>query len=433
MREKSKIKYSKIYFGLLGIIFILFIGVAYYLFATSKGSGFIAKLALSKYVDSKDIDIKSIEGKLSRKLTLKDIEIEDLKWLPRGSVLKIKKLGVYFASFNLKGLNIEVLNGRLRLPDSEIILFYGGYKDGSLDINAFSKYVNVNALLDMFFERQIVKDFSGMVSDVDIYAKGTFLEPTMKGELQIQKLSHKDFLISDCPAYFNLSFKDIKEELKIYGEITFNKGEISGPKTATVILDQSKVLFNGNPKKPSFDLKGTSIVENTKIHITLKGTMDKPELKLSSEPPMSEERLMVMLATNTGWKGAEESASRGQISADLTKDFIDYFVFSGSGSKIAKLLGISDVSLTFEKRKKGIAVKKAVSEKLDASYAIEQTQAEEKEEKGTATQKIGGEYKVTEELSIGAEKELKQDSKLDQTQDEQKTDDRVIFKYKKKF
>jgi len=148
---------------------------------------------------------------------------------------------------------------------------------------------------------------------------------------------------------------------------------------------------------------------------------------------MSEERLMVMLATNTGWKGAEESASRGQISADLTKDFIDYFVFSGSGSKIAKLLGISDVSLTFEKRKKGIAVKKAVSEKLDASYAIEQTQAEEKEEKGTATQKIGGEYKVTEELSIGAEKELKQDSKLDQTQDEQKTDDRVIFKYKKKF
>jgi len=125
------------------IIFIIFLvlfsisGLVYYIFFTTNGLGFITKFSLSRYIDSRDVDIKSINGSLSEKLTFQDVQIQDIKWLPRGNVLKIQKLVTYFTSFNLRGLNIEISNGRLILPDSETILFYGVYKDGSLDINSY--------------------------------------------------------------------------------------------------------------------------------------------------------------------------------------------------------------------------------------------------------------------------------------------------------
>lgn len=419
------------------IAVVLFLSIIssclYYFIFTSSGSSLITKLVISKYVESRDIDIKSTKGSLSQKLIFQDIEIENLKWLPKGSIIKIKKLGFYFTSFNLTGLNIEISNGRLILPDSESILFYGSYKDSSLDINTYSNYVNVKALLDMFFERKILKGFSGTTKDIDIYVKGTFLEPTITGELQIQEFQREGFLIFDCPTSFNLSFKGIKEELKIYGELNFSKGEISGTNTATVTLNPSKVSFNGSYQNPSFNIRGTSNVEKTKINITLKGTMSKPELILSSEPPMPQERLMVMLVTNKSWKGAEESASRGQISADLAADFIDYFAFGGTGSRIAQQLGISEISLKFDKETKGIDLKKEITSKSGVTYGIEQTQTKEKD--ASITQKVGGEYKVTETISVGAEREFKQDNTTEQTQDQDKlqTEDKVLLKYKKEF
>ena len=78
-----------------------------------------------------------------------------------------------------------------------------------------------------------------------------------------------------------------------------------------------------------------------------------------------------------------------------------------------------------------MGVKKAITEKIDVSYEVEQSQA--KEEGPTTTQKVGGEYKITEGISIGVEKELKQESKADQAQDKQKPDDKVILKLKKEF
>ena len=140
---------------------------------------------------------------------------------------------------------------------------------------------------------------------------------------------------------------------------------------------------------------------------------------------------MVMLATGKRWKGAEASLNNAVISPDLTADFIDYFVFGGMGSKIARQFGISDISLKIDKQTTGIGIKKEVSEKAEISYGIEQSQAKEKEP--TVTQKVGGEYKITESVSVEAEKELKQDNETEKTQDKAQTDDKVLIKFKKEF
>ena len=74
---------------------------------------------------------------------------------------------------------------------------------------------------------------------------------------------------------------------------------------------------------------------------------------------------------------------QGKVSPDLAGDFIDYFVFGGSGARLSEQLGIRGFSVKYDKNKKGLEVKKAISDKLEASYGVEQSQAKEQQLKTT--------------------------------------------------
>jgi hypothetical protein len=93
---------------------------------------------------------------------------------------------------------------------------------------------------------------------------------------------------------------------------------------------------------------------------------------------------------------------------------------------------VSDLSVTFEQEKKGVGVKKAVTEKMDATYSVEQTQ--QKEGEAATKQKVGGEYKITDSIIVGAEKELKREGKeSDAAENATPADDKVFLKFKKEF
>lgn len=411
-------------------IFILCLVVIFgYLFFTTNGSSFVTKLVLSRYTESKNIDVKKIDGRLSEKLFFRDIEIKDLEGLPKGSVIRIQKLEVDFTSFSLEGLNIDIENGRLRLPLSEPVLFYGSYKDGSLDINVYSKQVSVNDFLDLSVETKTLGKVSGTISDVDIYVEGSFFKPMLRGEFLIDKLLRNGFSLTNCPGIFAVILDDIKSELKVIGDLTLKSAKLSGAKTAIITLQQSKIIFSGNPKKPSLDIKGNSIVEGAKINIVLKGTIDKPDLKLTSEPSMPQGRLLVMLVTGKSWKSTEQ-LGKGEIPVDLARDFVDYLLFGGAGSKIAQRFGISDVSVKYDAKTKGVGIQKDVTDKAKIKYGVEQTQTETKT--NNVNHKVGGSYKITDEIEVEGEKGIKK-SKNGQTEEDTKTNDKISVKYKKEF
>ena len=298
-----------------------------------------------------------------------------------------------------------------------------------MDVNAYCQQLYVREFLDWFSESNTLKAISGRISDLDMYIKGSLSEPVLTGTLGIEELSKNGFSMTNCPASFNITLKDLKGELKVFGELNFISGTMSGPKTATIELQKSKVSFSGNPKDPSLTLKGTTTVEGTKIYVTLSGSADKPDLQLRSEPTLSQERLLLMLATGKSWKGTELALDRGRISSELAKDFVDYFFFGSSGSKIAKRFGIDNIAFKYDSQTKGVEIKKTISDKLEATYGVEQSQ--EKDLESSSTHKIGGGYKVTDTVSVEAEKELSQD-KID-GQDKLQTKDKVILKYKKEF
>ncbi|MBN3038122.1 MAG: translocation/assembly module TamB domain-containing protein [Candidatus Omnitrophica bacterium] len=414
---------------LITIVLIAVGALFYYFLFTTDGSSLILCKGVSEYIECDDIEIKNITGNLSSALTLNDIELKDLEGLPPGSYLKLQKLEIDAKSFNLAGLNVKIDNGRLKLPDSNPILFYGRYSNSSLDVNAYCNQVYVREFLDLFAETSILKSLSGKIIGLDVYVKGSLFEPELQGEFVVEELIKNGFSMANCPVTFKVTLKDLKAGLKVFGEMQAKSGIIKGPKTAAVELQESKIVFSGNPKAPKLALNGSANVEGTKINISLRGSIDKPDLELKSEPAWSEERLLLMLATGKSWKNTETVLGKGEISTELARDFVDYFFFGGSGTKIAKSFGVDDVAFKYDSKTKGIELKKSISDKLEATYGLEQSQKTDSET--STTQKVGGGYKVTDSISVGAERELR----IDTTGEAEKaqTNDKLMLKYKKQF
>ncbi|MBM3248335.1 MAG: hypothetical protein FJZ10_02795 [Candidatus Omnitrophica bacterium] len=423
------------------VLFSLSAASACYFLLTSKGSGFITKFALSKFAGSNDIQFAQAEGMLARKLSIYDIEIKNIKGLSGENVLKIQRLDIYFASFGIRGLNIEVDNGRLRLADSDAILFYGKYIKKDLDFNVYSRRVDIGGLRDLFSANNTLENLSGSVSDLDVSIKGALNESKLIGNMQIDKLAKNGFSMIGCPVSFKIDLKDISDKLELHGEVVLKSGTVQGPKTKAK-LSPSKIIFSGDPMKPRLDVRAISTIERVKIDIELKGTIEEPDLKLTSEPARSQERLLIMLATGKSWTATETSLFQQKPSLGVAKDFIDYFILGGQGSNLASKLGISDVSLKYEKQTKGIEAKKMVTDKTSVIYGIEQEIKEndsqgKKETQSTITQKIGGEYNITDNISVGGEKELKsqqQNKNIQQPQQEaDPANDKIYLKYKTEF
>lgn len=422
---------SKTTIHILILIFLFLCAVLfYYLFFTTSGSSRLAKFLILRYSGAKEISIGASSGSLSRELLLKDIEISHLKDLPEGNNLKIQTIKIYFGSLGLQGLNAKVFNGRLTIPEAASVFLSGSYRKGMLEFNIFSNQVNLRDVVSLLRAKGRYADLSGFLTGLDFYLKGRISGPELTGKFIISNIKKESFSLINSPVSLSLIFKDYSHNPKIFGDVILGGGTISGPRIATIKIEQSKIIFSGNPGAPQLDLKGNSSVGSVKIAITLKGPAEKPDLKLSSEPPMPQGKLLVMLATGKSWQGAEGIFGKGQISPDLAADFIDYVLFAGEGSKIAERFGIG-VSLKYEGQTKGIGIKKSINEKTEASYTIEQTNS--KEGVPAQKQKIGSEYKIRGGVSVGAEKELKQPAAKDQSQEKAPAENKVFLKFKKEF
>ncbi|MBN1913477.1 MAG: translocation/assembly module TamB domain-containing protein [Candidatus Omnitrophica bacterium] len=413
------------------ILPIFLILTAYYLFFTAAGATSIIKLFLSRYIAPESLSFSRAQGSIAQAVSYENIVLDSLDFLPGGSVLKVQKLKISFSSLSLSSLELDINNARLVMPNFDTVLFYGSLKQGDLDINVYSKSISAAEILNLFIKDDKAQKISGVIADFDAYIKGRLSEPQLKGEFNIIELSRNGFSLLNTPVIFDLRLKDIDKGLKVSGPVLLKGGNVSATKIIPVDLKESRIIFDGLPQSPILDLAGRSVVEQVKIDINLSGTPQKPELKLSSEPPHPEKILLLMLLTGKSWKSTEGMFSQGQLSADLAKDFIDYFFFAGAGARLAQGLGINDLSLILEKDKKGIGFKKAISDKVDASYAVEQDKT--KKEEAGLTQKVGTEYKITDSISIKAEKDLKQEDKSKEAQDKQKADDKVMINIKKKF
>jgi hypothetical protein len=386
-------------FLLVTLIFVI-AGSAFYFLFTESGSEILVKKAFAYYLAPGQILIEKTRGSLFKGLLLEKVKIRNLEWWP-SAVFRIQRLKITLLSLFSRNINIEVFNGTLQWPLSETILFYGNYRNGSLNINVYSNHINIAEIVGRLNGAEEVKGVSGVIKDLDVFARGPLSSLALIGSTEVANLKYKGFSLGRMPLSFKLNFSRIKNDLKINGEIDIKRGVLSGQKTAVVQLQPSKLFFTGNPDDFAFDIKGVSTVEGVNIYITLNGTMKQPELKLSSGLSYSQDYLLLMLVTGKRWKGAEMSLQKEAISPGLALDFIDYFLFSGSGDSLLQHLGIADVTVQYDTPTRGVGITKDITEQISLKYKILQHQASGS--KYQTTEKIGAGYDITEDISTELE------------------------------
>ncbi|MCR4337220.1 MAG: translocation/assembly module TamB domain-containing protein [Candidatus Omnitrophica bacterium] len=419
---------------IIGGTLLLLGGMAFYLFLTTQGSRTVIKKFLSDHEDRAQVEYDGISGNLLEGVRLKDLNLTNVKGLPEGSTVKIQELYVNLTSLNIEGLTVEVQNARIKLPVSDPIVVFGSFKGGQWDVNVFGLNVDLSEVL-RFFPSTLWKKVEGQFAHADIYVEGNYLQPVFKGKFHLARLNYKKFSLTEAPGFFELQLKEFKP-VNLSGRVNVSQGTLQS-KDVNINIEDSQFYFSGNFKDPALFVNGNSTVEKTKISLTLRGTLKQPELKLTSDPPKPQGQLLLMLATGEGWEGLETSLEQGTLDAELTKDFIDYFILGGTGSKMARKLGIHDVNLTYEKDVKGIGAKKSITDKLSIGYDIEERHEQEKLSP-TVSQTVGGEYQLTDAISMGVEREFTDDPNSPDIAAQEEAiaplkEDRVFLKYEKRF
>ena len=397
---------------------------------TSWGAGFISKRVIQSISGAKKLSWEKIEGNLAKGVVYENLKIENIEVFPLPNRLRIGKLFLEIDGLDAEGLTFSIENALLNIPDSEPVLFFGKLKQGQFDFNIYSRRLSLEGL-NNFIGSKDLRTVKGTFADLDIFLKGSMSEPLIDGSFVVDHLRRDGFSLADSHCRLNLTVRKKNESYGLWGDILFSDGIIKGQKTATVGLESAKISFLGDFKETNLDLTAAAIVEKVRISISVKGRLVSPELSISSDSKLNQNRLLLALATNQLWSGIDSISASSTLPPDLAADFMNYFVFGGTVNELAKKLGIKDVSIIQEPGKTGFSLKKGIIPGIDAVYSLENSTS--KTEKSPPSQSIGLEYNILNNLSLEANKEIIPINKNELDQTNKDPNDSLRLKYKKSF
>lgn len=368
--------------------------MGYYVAMTPVGAEWAIRKALAGRVAA--ITIRRTTGNLASGLSLSGVEIRQPQGLPPGSVVDVQQLEL---GWPLSFRNIRAIrNGRVHLRYSDPVVFFGSQQDGQIHLQVYARRLDVPELLQAAGQSKL-RRVRGAVDAVDVSISGPVHEPFVDGRFMVEELSFRNRALVRCPGTVKMRVSMPQESVRLDGAVSVAGGELRLSPT-TVRLHRSRIEFAGDPAKPSLNLKGSAKVDQTTVHIIVKGRFAKPDVMLKSFPPLPQDRLLLMLATGKSWRSAETSLQQHQLSPDLAKDFLDFVVFGGHASKMARRIGISDLSLRYDPEKKGMGVTTVFFDRIGASYDVELAPEDQRD---PAVQKLGAEYTLTDATALAVE------------------------------
>ncbi|MDD5573637.1 MAG: translocation/assembly module TamB domain-containing protein [Candidatus Omnitrophica bacterium] len=427
LQTTMKKRISWLWFFIFAVaLFAMMLG---WLLFTPSGAHLAVRHVISHVFGAEDYSIGKMEGFLFGHLTVKDLEIRRFRGrLSSGPAARISKADIFFTAPSLKGLNVEVHNGRLILPDAGCVVIDGVYQDGVFEGEIFGRDIYVTDLPAFFQSRaKELEGFSGRINRLECRLKVSRRTWDIRGKARVTNISGSRFVLEDCPFGFQAesSGSGLSAAVNIYG------GRLTLPHVSVLLKPGRLSLAAKDPQDLRFDLKGVAQVEDIAIGIYLRGTLKEPKIRLDSDTSFSQERLLVMLLTGRSWRSAEESLSRGGVSADLIKDALDFLFFGGKATELARLLGVSEVHLEIDQDKKGFGLGAQVTARARLNYTVSQQECPTGNV--SVTQKTALVYRVADHLSVEGEKEMRSEQTITNTTQLPEPNDAVFLKYKQNF
>jgi hypothetical protein len=258
----------------------------------------------------------------------------------------------------------------------------------------------------------------------------------LDGEFLLEDLRYLGFSIHNLLAQFKLAVGKAKGEIAWNGVLSAPSGLVVSRQTK-VDLTESKLIFNGPFRNPGLDIQGSSKIEQTALHFALKGTKQKPQLILTSNPPRPQQILLVMMATGQDVT-VSNKLEAGELSTESVRDFVDYFTFSGDGGNFANNIGLGNFSVTMDDNTRGVGIKHRVTNQVKVGVNVEETRTDAGASNPNVTRTIGGEVQMLNGVSLGVDKKVTQSSDptkqtINVPSDRDNGEVDVMLKYKKHF
>jgi len=421
---------------LIGIVIIIVIGC--YFIMTPHGSALLGRILFKALVPAYQPDPEFAQGSLFKGLQFENLEIplDSNDQFPDGTMLRIEWLEILVGGIRPQDMDIELRNARIVIPRGDPVICSGTYHQGRLDVNLFARTISMQQIMP--FIPNVPVDWrqsQGTLSDTDLFIKGPLNQIQISGRWTIDKFKKDDFVIQNNVVDIQLEIRGADNNDGLNGFIEFQGGTARGARTALVHLDKGRLTFDRfAADNPDLNLRAWAQVEKTKINIRLEGPVKNPAIVLTSQPPAPQAQLMIMLATNRSWQGTEALFDQ-KIPGNLVKDFIDYFLFSGSGSEMAKKFGIKDFYVNYDDQVQGFGVTKSVTESVDAIYEVEQRPTDT-QGKLNREHKIGGSVQILDNLSVTAKQGFKENSPTSQQErsdPEARGESEVKVKFEQRF
>ncbi len=379
-----------------------------------------------------DFTVEKISGTARAGFALQEGEALKIPALPENAAIRIQRIE-WSLPASLGNLQL-VRNGRVILPRSDPVLFYGRGVENALDFGVYGKRIDLGDFKNVGVITGRWRALKGFAEELDARVEGPPERPEIRGSVRLADISSHPARFMAVPIRFELSIPTGSPRLSVFGKIEALGGRIR-TYGADIEVESGLVIFNGDPLTATFDFKGSSRIEGVLIRIRLKGTVDRPELELWSEVTRDQEALLMMLFTGKSWKGVGSALREGRLSADVAKEFLDYFS-GGSGRKLENRLGISDFSIRYDGDARGFEVKRPMGQKVKLLYGMEQpkTKGDAGALPGTSSQKLGAEYALSENsvMAVEGQKEFSAPKAGTAEKSEAKKES-VLLKYKSEF
>jgi hypothetical protein len=312
--------------------------------------------------------------------------------------------------------DLDILNARIFVPDCDTIVFTGEVAAGQMKGNLYGKSVDLHAISHFWANEDIKKNLQGFISDIDLVLQGPVLTPVVSGHFLADGIRYKQVFLKDGPAAVNLILIPSKEVFQIKGEVVLNSGVLV-VRGVNLKMTKSSVYFQGDVLNPRIDIHAGSRVEDTDVHLSLKGTMDRPELIVTSNPPLSPQAALQMLFTGNSWSTPSASPISSGTSAELADAFFNYSQLNNDEQRIG--------------------LKKKLTDKLKLGVEMDQlTPAMPGDSAVYYYRKIEGEMDLSNHLSLNISKQvLPQDRESYTTsqQSQQDEETQIYLQYKKSF
>jgi hypothetical protein len=385
-----------------------------YLIVTPLGGKILLGYFKQQFVSVGLMHVGHYEGNLQNGFILKDVRIRGLCYLP-DALLRIQEVDVLLPLWDPLHSDVSIFNARVLIPDSDPVVFTGDVYAGQVKGELYAKSLNIHEASRFWTTEDIRKNVRGYISDIDFKVQGPLFSPRVNGPFLADSIQYKSVVLTNGASNLNLVMMLDRRQVQIKGEIIVNSGFVKVRNT-DLQVSSSKIIYQKDISNPRLDIHLGAKVEDMDIHLAIKGDLDRPQLIVSSDPPMPPQDALRVLFTGNAWVSST-SPFNGVSSTQLAQDFLNY--------------SLEDID---DQQQFGLKTK--LTDNLKLGVEMDQIPSPPGETNTYYSRKIEGEMDMNNHMSLNISKEvLPQDRDPSQSVQgaEQDAETQIYLLYKKRF